>query len=105
MMNDFDNAEHLLGQLELLGHKLGLAIRYEALNVEVNEESNVARGGLCRIREKKVVLVDSRLCSSERCRVLAEALSAFDLSTVFIPPAVRSLIDAYQGGNTLDSGG
>lgn len=102
MMIGLENADRMLDQLEMLGQKLGISIRYELLRVETNGDSNTARGGLCRLRDMNLVLVDSRLCAVERCRVLAEALGAFDLSRIFVPPAVRDLIDAYRKPDSSD---
>ena len=90
MPNAEDDAA-LLGELERVGRALGIAVRYERLG----EEGDTApiRSGLCRVKEQNLLLIDSRLSTAERCRVIASSLRAFDLSNVYITPAVRLLLE------------
>jgi hypothetical protein len=90
-----DDAEFALGHLEQVAHRLGLEVRYEIL-VEEGEPGSM-RGGLCRVKDRKVIFVDRRLRPIERCAALAEALGTFDLSGVFVPPVARQLIEREQG--------
>jgi hypothetical protein len=86
-----EDAPALLASLERLAATLGVSIRYEALARE--DERMRIRSGLVRLREKPVLLVESCLSARDKCLVIAEALSAFDLRRVFITPAARMLID------------
>jgi hypothetical protein len=86
-----DDARFLIGHLEDLARRLGLQIRYEIL-VEDGEPGSM-RGGLCRVKDRKVIFVDKRLAPVDRGAALAEALGTFDLSGVFVPPIVRRAIE------------
>ena len=79
----------ILGHLEALAHTLDVQIRYEQL------ESDTAfpRGGFCRIRERHVIIVDKRATTREKVRTLAVALRRFDLSQVYLRPAVRDFLE------------
>jgi hypothetical protein len=85
-----DEARFLLGHLEELAYKLGLEVRYEIL-VEEGEPGSM-RGGLCRVKDRRVIFVDKRLGPIDRCAALAEALGTFDLSGIFVPPVARRAI-------------
>lgn len=76
--------------------RLGAEIRYEELVSD--EEPGSMRGGRCRVRGRELVLIDRRLGVLERCATLAEALRSFDLKDVYVPPAVRNLLDARDRG-------
>ena len=88
-------AATMLARLEAVAEKLGVRVRYEPLAAE--DETVSIRGGLCRLRGDRMILVDSRLAPAERCLCLAEALGGFDLRGVFLPPAVRALIEERRG--------
>jgi hypothetical protein len=86
-----DDAQFAIGHLEELARKLGLEVRYEIL-VEEGEPGSM-RGGLCRVRDRRVIFVDRRLGAVERCAALAEALGTFDLTGIFVPPVARRAIE------------
>ena len=79
----------ILGHLEALAHNLGILIRYECLESETTFPS----GGLCRLRDKHVIIVNTRSTAVEKVQTLARALRRFDLSKVYIRPALRDLLE------------
>ena len=79
----------ILGQLEAVAQALGIQIRYECLAGEAAFSS----GGLCRIRNKQVILVDERASTGEKVRTLARVLRRFDLSQIYLRPALRDLLE------------
>jgi len=79
----------LLSHLEALAHSLGVKIRYEPME----DESRVSRGGLCRVRDQYFIIVHSKANMGEKIRTLAKALRRFDLSRVYIKPALRELLE------------
>ena len=79
----------LLSQLEDLAGKFEIEIRYENINVEDSSST----GGLCRIKGEYVLIVHSRLTVKEKIRVLTKALKEFDLSEIYVRPAIRELLD------------
>lgn len=91
MRKRIDDAQFAIRHLEELARKLGLEVRYEVL-VEEGEAGSM-RGGLCRIKDRRVIFVDKRLGVIDRCAALAEALGTFDLSGIFVPPVARRAIE------------
>ena len=91
-----ENAQRLLAQLEQLGHTLGVDVRYEVLG----EKGDLAqiRSGLCRLKDDHLLLIDSQLSTIEKCGVLVNEFKRFDLCGVFVPPALRRLIEGTESG-------
>lgn len=83
----------LLSQLEALAHRLGVEIRYESLE----GEGPLAGGGLCRLREKMFIIVNERFSAKEKVRTLAHSLKRFDLSNIYVKPALRDLLENQSG--------
>ena len=84
----------LLQQFEELVERLGVKVLYESLD----QQEFVVKSGTCTLRGQLVAIVDDRLTPGDRIRVLADCLSRFDLSTVYLVPAVRELIEARRTG-------
>ena len=89
-------AASMLARLEAVAEQLEIQVRYEALVGE--GEAGASHGGLCRLRDGRLILIDERLAPAERCLCLAEALGSFDLSKIFLPPAVRAFVEERRGG-------
>jgi hypothetical protein len=77
--------------LEELAEGFGIQIRYEAINLD--EESTHVTGGLCQLRGRHLIIINSRSTMRERIQTLAEALNHFDLERVYIKPALRELLN------------
>ena len=86
--------EGLLSQLEELAEGLGVKIRYE----KIIKEGSYFPGGLCKIKGDDVIIINSKAAIEEKIEVLSEALKSFDLSQVFIKPAVRE----FLGQNNME---
>jgi hypothetical protein len=82
----------LLGELEALASRLGVAVRVEVFPGELLQ----GRGGLCWLRGRPVVLMDSSLSPADRILTLASALATFDLDTVYVPPLVRERVESAR---------
>jgi hypothetical protein len=82
----------LLQQLEELAERLGVKILYESLD----QQEFVVKSGTCTVRGQLVAIIDHGLTPGDRIGVLADCLSRFDLSTVYLVPAVRELIEARR---------
>jgi hypothetical protein len=87
--------------LETLLGRLGVRVRCEPFDPRLFGDLG-ARGGLCRIRRERVVLVDANLGLAERVGVLAGALARFDLEAVYVPPKLREIIESR--GSAPDGG-
>lgn len=79
----------ILGHLEALAHTLGIQVRYEPLE----SETTFPTGGLCRIKDKQFIIVNERASTGEKIRTLTKAMRRFDLSEVYLRPALRDFLE------------
>jgi hypothetical protein len=79
------DVDSTLRLLEQLAERLGVEVRYEAMG----ESRGVSAGGLCRLRDRAVLLVDAGAPPAEQVGVLLDALCELDTESVFVPPAIR----------------
>ena len=82
----------VLQQLEELAERLGVKVIYESLS----QEEFVIRSGTCTLRGQLLALIDQKLPAGDRIRVLGDCLARFDLSTIYLVPAVREVIEARR---------
>jgi len=87
------DARTMLGHLEAVADQLGVEIRYEAME----GESALSPGGLCRIRGKQVIIVNSKAPPGDQVGTLAKALSRLDLGRIYLRPGVRDLLEGEIG--------
>jgi hypothetical protein len=78
-----------LSQLEELAHTLGIQVRYE----KIMEEELSSIGGLCRVRGEWVIIINSKAAINEKIHTLAKSLKNFDLSSIYVRPALRELLE------------
>ena len=78
-----------LDQLEALAYVLGIEVRYE----KIPQDDVTISGGLYRLKGKNVIVIDSRAKAKDRIRTLVQALKPFDLTNVYIRPALRELLE------------
>jgi hypothetical protein len=78
-----------LSQLEGLAYQLGIQIRYE----KIVEDELTSAGGLCRLKGESVIIINSRATTKDKIKTLGKALKNFDLSNVYIRPAIRELLE------------
>ena len=83
----------LVTQLEELAARLCVTVRYEP----IDDEEFVSRGGLCRLRNQHLIIIDNKACRTEQASVLAGALRQFDLSDFYLRPGVRAFLDGKSG--------
>ncbi|HNR14459.1 MAG TPA: hypothetical protein PLG17_01940 [Thermodesulfobacteriota bacterium] len=83
---------HLQNQLEKLAQKLSVTLRYES----IESEEVLFPGGLCRIKGEQVVIINSKAPSEEQLGALGRALMQFDLTGVYLRPAVRDFLEQMQ---------
>ena len=92
------NEESLLAQLEELTESIGVKIRYE----KIIKEGSFFSGGLCKIKGQDTIIINSKAGIEEKIDILARSLGAFDLSQVFIKPAIREFLSEYDPGMLPD---
>ncbi len=92
-MNEHSHSrlERLLDELVEVAKRAGLKVRREKLLREVGYR---ARGGLCRLREQDLVIVDRDQPPQEQLEIIAEALKGRDLESMYLSPAARRIIQA-----------
>jgi hypothetical protein len=78
----------VLAELESLAARLGVAVRIEPLGDGLLD----GRGGLCWLRGKPLVVMDTALPVAQRIATLARALARFDLDPFYIRPLLRARV-------------
>ncbi|MCD6502238.1 hypothetical protein J7L01_06510 [bacterium] len=79
--------ENILKELKELAERIGIEVRFERMGT--------LSGGLCRIRDGEVILINKRLSTASKNELLARelALEKDKLEKVFILPEIRELLD------------
>ena len=73
----------------------------ERLQITVSEQNLKTSGfkvksGLCRVRGQNMVVIDKHKSVSEKIHILAEQLAKIPHEDLYIIPAVRELLEAYD---------
>jgi len=89
----------MLDRLEQLMSRLGVSVRYVELH-EADKEHRL-RSGACRVGDARQLIVDCDLDAKGRMRVLVAEAARHDLSHLFLPPALRSLIEKQAGEDKM----
>ncbi len=77
-------SDDLIAHLEKVVAQLGIELRYEKGDF---------RGGICRIGERRIFILNQTLPPAQKIAVLAGELAGLDLSGIYIMPAVRQIIE------------
>ncbi len=80
------NAE-LLSKLEEIVGQLGFELRWD--------EGDFT-GGICRLGDRKILVMNRSLPTFEKIRILCQNLSQADLSKIFVLPAIREQIVRFH---------
>jgi hypothetical protein len=86
------NENSLLEHLEEVAGRLGVELRYENLTA-VGVKSD---GGFCKVGGKPMILLNRKDSRRRQIQILARSLNKLNLEGIFIPPAVRKVIEAYD---------
>jgi hypothetical protein len=90
----------ILTELEKLALRLGVPVRCEPFalpGTKKDQEGPRMRGGLCRLRGKPIIVVDADAPLLDKIGVLCEALAAFDLAAIYVPPQLRARLERKRG--------
>lgn len=83
------NETTALELLEEVACRLGIELRYENLG-----QSGIrCEGGFCRVGGKPIILINRKDSQGRKIRILIRSLRKLDLEGIFVPPAVRRLIE------------
>lgn len=80
----------ILTHLEEIAARLGVQLRYD----DLGRNGIRTEGGLCRVLGQPVIFLNRRDSTRRTILVLARSLRKLDLEGVFIPPAVRKIIES-----------
>jgi len=81
----------IIEELEELTKSFSIQIRNEAIKQEEDLVNII--GGLCVLRGKYVLIINSKATAMERINTLATALKHFDLDHIYLRPIFRELLD------------
>jgi len=84
------NETSLLELLEEVATRLGVELRYENL-ASVGIRSD---GGFCKVAGRSIILINRKDSRRRQIQILARSLNKLNLDGIFIPPAVRKMIEA-----------
>jgi hypothetical protein len=82
----------LLTQFEELADKMGIEIRYEP----IKREGGFYPGGLCAIKGQYALIINTQASITDKLETIARALKRFDLSQVYVRPALREYMDTFS---------
>ena len=92
------NESTIVQHLEEIAEKVNLKVNYENLR----KLHIFSKGGFYRLQEDHIVLIENSLNLSEKVEILADALGNYDLEDVYMPPAVRKILDRKADTNLPD---
>lgn len=61
--------------------------------IEIIEDRINRKGGVCRFKEKLMVVYDAHSTMHERNRLILDAIAQMNMDYIYLPPRVRSLIE------------
>lgn len=68
----------------------------ENLSIDLRYEKGDFAGGLCRLPEKNIFIINNRLSIENKIRLIASELRSMNLNNIYIRPALRKIIDDEQ---------
>ena len=81
----------MIDQLEELIERFGVQIRYEA--IKQDEDSVNVVGGLCLLKGEYILIINPKVTTRDKIRILGMALKQFDHDQIYMRPALRELLD------------
>ena len=83
------NEQSILEELLDLAAQAGIEVRRASLDGQ--------GGGLCRVREKRVLFVDTSACLADQVAQSANALvNVQELEDIYVLPQIRQIIEQYR---------
>ena len=84
--------EEILGQIEELARSLEITVRYE----KIQKESAFFPGGYCKVKGSDLIIINKMASLDDKVEIIARSLLLFDLSQIYVLPAIRELIDSFD---------
>ena len=76
--------QQIYDDLKVLAEQMGLVVRMEMGDFD---------GGVCMLKDRRVILLNRRHDISRRINVIARSLHRIGLGDIFVKPALREFID------------
>ncbi len=64
--------------------------------IEIIEDKINRKGGVCRHRDRLIVVYDAHATMTERSRLILEAISQVNRDYIYMPPKVRMMLDREE---------
>lgn len=64
---------------------------------DLSDDEITAQSGFCLVRRGPTLIVDERLPAAAQIKILARELGRMNLEGIFLPPAVRAIIEGEHG--------
>lgn len=80
-------------------HKELFALLYETARnagIEIIEDKINRKGGVCRYKERLLVVYDAQAPLPERNRLILDAISKVNPDYIYLPPKVRTLLEKKE---------
>ncbi len=77
----------ILQGFESLAQNLAIDVRYEKCDFA---------GGICRIKNKTILIINSKLPLERKINLIAASLKQLNLNQIYIRPALRQLIEGSK---------
>ncbi len=78
--------EQLLEELEKVATRFDITVRYE---------DGDFKGGLCRLKDESIIIINKKFLVEQKLTFLARELSTLELDKVYILPKIREYIFEY----------
>jgi len=85
-------SERLLAELKSVVERCGIS--YELHDLSDNELN--IKSGLCEVDSRRKLILDNRLPETGKIKIIVETLKSENLDSIFIPPAVREIIEPCE---------
>lgn len=63
------------------------------LEIKVRFEKTSAKGGLCKVNDKYMIIIDRKASDEYKANVIASSLKKFNLDNLHLKPNIRDFID------------
>jgi len=69
---------------------------FRKIGVEIRFEAGYFKGGICLLEDQKILFINKNNPLEQNMDMLLEQLKSSDLENIYIPPRLRSKIDAID---------
>lgn len=83
--------ERLYGELERVLTQLGVEIRIDPIDEELN-----SKGGLCTVKGKTILIVNRESNINEKNDLIIKSIQTLNLEEVYIKPYIRAVIEGGE---------